>query len=68
MEKQGVILAASAAFVVALIISYLLTPYAKKLAYKIGAIDVPKDNRRVHKEPIPAIIKFNISIPFAIFI
>ncbi len=24
-----------------------------KLAFKIGAIDVPKDNRRVHKKPIP---------------
>lgn len=53
MKNQGVIIAASAAFVVALVISYLLTPYAKKLAYKIGAIDVPKDNRRVHKKPIP---------------
>ncbi|QUH19100.1 glycosyltransferase family 4 protein [Alkaliphilus sp. B6464] len=53
MEKQNIILAASAAFVIALVISYLLTPYAKKLAYKIGAIDIPKDNRRVHKEPMP---------------
>ncbi len=41
------------AFLVALMISYILTPYAIKLAHKIGAIDVPKDNRRVHKKPIP---------------
>ena len=34
-------------------ISYLATPMAIKLAHKIGAIDVPKDNRRVHKAPIP---------------
>ncbi|ABR46571.1 glycosyl transferase, family 4 [Alkaliphilus metalliredigens QYMF] len=40
-------------FFVALAISYILTPYAKKLAYRIGAIDVPKDNRRIHKKPIP---------------
>ncbi|MCC5909667.1 MAG: undecaprenyl/decaprenyl-phosphate alpha-N-acetylglucosaminyl 1-phosphate transferase [Clostridiaceae bacterium] len=40
-------------FIIAMSISYLLTPYAKKIAYKIGAIDVPKDNRRVHKTPIP---------------
>jgi len=34
-------------------ISYFTTPLAIKLAHKIGAIDVPKDNRRVHKNPIP---------------
>ncbi|QEK13691.1 undecaprenyl/decaprenyl-phosphate alpha-N-acetylglucosaminyl 1-phosphate transferase [Crassaminicella thermophila] len=31
----------------------MMTPLAKKLAYKLGAIDVPKDDRRVHKSPIP---------------
>ncbi len=41
------------AFVVAITIAYILTPYAIKLAYRIGAIDVPKDNRRVHNKPIP---------------
>ena len=40
-------------FLIALGISYTLTPYAKKIAYRIGAIDVPKDNRRVHKKPVP---------------
>lgn len=40
-------------FLMAFGISFLLTPVAMKLAYKIGAIDVPKDNRRVHKKPIP---------------
>lgn len=34
-------------------ISLLATPLARRLAYRIGAVDVPKDNRRVHKEPIP---------------
>ncbi|GAB6086240.1 MraY family glycosyltransferase [Alkaliphilus crotonatoxidans] len=41
------------AFVVSVTIAYILTPYAIKLAYRIGAIDVPKDNRRVHNKPIP---------------
>ena len=40
-------------FSMAFVISLALTPTAKALAYKIGAIDVPKDKRRVHKEPIP---------------
>lgn len=53
MENQNVIMIGILAFSVALTISYLLTPYAEKLAYKIGAIDVPKDSRRMHKKPIP---------------
>ena len=40
-------------FSMAFLISLALTPTAKALAYKIGAIDVPKDKRRVHKKPIP---------------
>ncbi len=39
------------AFIVALIISYVTTPFVKRLAFKIGAVDVPKDTRRMHKEP-----------------
>ncbi|MBE7021904.1 MAG: undecaprenyl/decaprenyl-phosphate alpha-N-acetylglucosaminyl 1-phosphate transferase [Ruminococcaceae bacterium] len=38
-------------FVVALIMAYVATPIAKRLSFKIGAVDVPKDNRRMHKEP-----------------
>ena len=34
-----------------MIISYITTPFAEKLAFKVGAVDVPKDNRRMHKEP-----------------
>ena len=37
----------------AAVISYLASPFVKKLAFKIGAVDVPKDNRRMHKKPIP---------------
>lgn len=40
-------------FLTALLISYLVTPFVKWFANKIGAIDVPKDERRVHKVPIP---------------
>ncbi|WP_026477365.1 glycosyltransferase family 4 protein [Alkaliphilus transvaalensis] len=54
------------AFIVALIISYLLTPYAIKLAHKIGAIDVPKDNRRVHKVPTPRLGGLAIYIAFMV--
>jgi len=40
-------------FTMAFAISLALTPAAKSIAYKIGAIDIPKDKRRVHKKPIP---------------
>ena len=34
-------------------LSFALTPLVKKLAVKIGAVDVPKDKRRMHDHPIP---------------
>lgn len=40
-------------FMAAFVISYVSTPQVIKLAHRLGAIDVPKDNRRVHKTPIP---------------
>ncbi|MCX7748876.1 MAG: undecaprenyl/decaprenyl-phosphate alpha-N-acetylglucosaminyl 1-phosphate transferase [Clostridia bacterium] len=40
------------AFFVAFIVAFSATPIAKKVAFKIGAVDVPKDNRRMHKKPI----------------
>ena len=41
------------AMLVAAAVSFAATPLAKTLACKVGAIDVPKDNRRMHKVPIP---------------
>ena len=41
------------ALLLALVVSFLMTPVVKTFAYKVGAIDVPKDNRRMHKTPIP---------------
>jgi len=39
-------------FVIAFIVTFSATPVAKKVAFKIGAVDVPKDERRMHKKPI----------------
>ena len=41
------------AFLAAFLMAFAATPIVKVLAGKIGAIDVPKDNRRMHKVPIP---------------
>ena len=43
----------AAALLTAALISLITTPVVKSLAFKIGAVDVPKDNRRMHKHPIP---------------
>ncbi len=39
------------ALIVAFVVAFCATPFVKRLAYKIGAVDVPKDNRRMHKTP-----------------
>lgn len=38
-------------FIVAYVITFLTTPLVKRLAFRIGAVDVPKDDRRMHKKP-----------------
>ncbi len=38
-------------FILAFIVTFSTTPFVKKFAFKIGAVDVPKDNRRMHKKP-----------------
>lgn len=43
------------AFVIAGVAAAILTPFTIRLAYKIGAIDVPKDPRKIHKKPMPRI-------------
>ncbi|TJX13392.1 undecaprenyl/decaprenyl-phosphate alpha-N-acetylglucosaminyl 1-phosphate transferase [Tissierella creatinini] len=53
-------------FIIAIIISLILTPLIRKFAFKIGAIDIPKDERRVHKEPMP--LMGGLAIYFAVVI
>lgn len=40
-------------FITGLIITAVITPLAIWIAPKIGAVDVPKDNRRMHSKPMP---------------
>ena len=49
---------------IAALISFLSTPMVKRMAYKVGAIDVPKDNRRMHDHPIPRLGGLAIAIAF----
>ena len=56
------------ALLTALVISFLMTPVVKTFAYKVGAIDVPKDERRMHKVPIPRLGGLAIFIGFMVSI
>lgn len=40
-------------FLVSFVLAFAMTPVAIKLAPKIGAIDVPKDGRRMHTKAMP---------------
>ncbi|MDE7245097.1 MAG: undecaprenyl/decaprenyl-phosphate alpha-N-acetylglucosaminyl 1-phosphate transferase [Oscillospiraceae bacterium] len=51
---------------VSMLLSFALTPLVKRLAYKIGAVDVPKDKRRMHDHPIPRLGGLAIFIGFVI--
>jgi len=37
----------------AALLAYVATPLIRVLAFRFGAVDVPRDNRRMHKTPIP---------------
>lgn len=43
----------AAVFLVAFVIALALTPLSMRIAPKIGAVDVPKDDRRVHDKAMP---------------
>lgn len=64
--------AVGAALMVALLTSFVLTPVVKSIAQKVGAVDVPKDGRRMHTHPIPRMgglaIFFGFLISVLIFV
>ena len=53
MFQRTEILPVILALAASTLLSFLLTPPVKRLAHKIGAVDIPKDERRMHKQPIP---------------
>ena len=57
---------AALALLAALVVSFLMTPVVKTFAYKVGAVDVPKDARRMHKVPIPRLGGLAIFIGFMV--
>ncbi len=68
MIDNSVLITSFFAFSVALAISFAMTPIVKLFAKKVGAIDVPKDARRMHKVPIPRLGGLAIFLGFLISI
>lgn len=54
------------ALLCAMVVSFLMSPLVKSFAYKIGAIDVPKDSRRMHKKPVPRLGGLAIFLGFLV--
>ena len=54
------------AMVIAAAVALAATPLVKMLAGKVGAVDVPKDNRRMHDHPIPRLGGLAIFLDFVI--
>ncbi len=38
---------------VSVLLTFVATPFVKVIARRIGAVDVPRDDRRMHRRPIP---------------
>ena len=62
------------AFLLAFIVAFMATPYTIKIAQKIGAVDVPKDQRRMHKKAMPkfggpaVILGFLVSVTYLLIV
>ena len=62
------------AFLLAFIVAFMATPYTIKIAKKVGAVDVPKDKRRMHKKAMPkfggpaVILGFLVSIIYLLIV
>lgn len=62
------------AFLIAFIVAFMATPYTIKIARKVGAVDVPKDKRRMHKKSMPklggpaVILGFLVSVIYLLIV
>ena len=62
------------AFLLAFIVTFMSTPYTIKIAHKVGAVDIPKDQRRMHKKAMPkfggpaVILGFLVSVIYLLIV
>ena len=53
MIQLPVVGMAAAALLTAVLVSLVSTPVVRSLAFRVGAVDIPRDGRRMHDHPIP---------------
>ncbi len=53
-----------AALLAAALVALISTPVVRSLAFRVGAVDVPKDSRRMHDHPIPRMGGLGIYLGF----
>ena len=62
------------AFLLAFIVTFMATPYTIRIAHKVGAVDVPRDQRRMHKKAMPkfggpaVILGFLVSVIYLLIV
>lgn len=56
------------AFLLAFITTYVITPYTIRLSKKIGALDVPKEKRKIHNGAMPTLGGLAIILGFIVSI
>ena len=62
------------AFLLAFIVAFMATPYTIRIAEKVGAVDVPRDKRRMHKKAMPkfggpaVILGFLVSVIYLLIV
>lgn len=54
------------AFLLAFITAYVITPYTIRFARKVGALDIPKESRKIHKKPMPRLGGIAVIIGFCV--
>jgi len=67
-EELRLIVVPLLALFAAMIISFAATPLVKEFAKRVGAMDVPKDGRRMHNVPIPRLGGLAIFLGFLLSI
>ncbi len=65
-DETIMLLTALVSFGVAVVVAFAATPLVKRIAVMIGAVDVPRDERRMHKKPIPRLGGLAIFLGFLV--
>ncbi len=66
MSDHSALIYGIAAVICAALFAYVATPLVRVLAFRVGAVDVPRDARRMHKTPIPRMGGVAIYLAFTI--